>query len=190
MQHNFDEIKYKLQDQLQKKRYEHTLGVEETAMLLANIYDEDMNKARLAALLHDCAKNLTDNKKLELCKKYNIMLTRQELDNLDLIHAKIGSIVAREEYEVEDSDVLNAITYHTTGRPNMSTLEKIIYIADYIEPGRDKAPNLEKIRALAKVDLDKALLIILSNTINYLKANSNYIDPLTNKTYEYYNNIL
>ncbi|GKX28746.1 hydrolase [Vallitalea longa] len=192
MQSNYDftAIRNELQKQLHKNRYDHTLGVEKTAVLLAKLHNVDINKARLAALLHDCAKNLSDNKKIEICKKYNIELSCEELNNLDLIHAKIGSVVAKYIYEVKDTDILNAITYHTTGKPNMTSLEKIIYISDYIEPGRDKAPNLKEIREVANKDLDKALFMILSDTIDYLRASNNYIVPLTMDAYEYYNNIL
>lgn len=186
----FSAIRKELQKQLQKNRYEHTLGVEKTAVLLAKHHGVDVNKARLAALLHDCAKNLSDNKKLELCKKYNIELSCEESKNLDLVHAQIGAVVAKYKYNINDTDILDAITYHTTGKPNMSNLEKIIYISDYIEPGRDKAPNLKKIRKMANKDLDKALFMILSDTITYLKNSNNYIVPLTMDAYEYYNDIL
>ncbi|MCT4688454.1 bis(5'-nucleosyl)-tetraphosphatase (symmetrical) YqeK [Vallitalea sp.] len=190
MQNKYDitGIRNLLQKQLSENRYEHTLGVEKTAVSLAEVYNVDIEKARLAALLHDCAKNLSDDKKLELCNKYNIKVTEEEKKNLDLIHAEIGSVMARYDYEISDEDILNAITYHTTGKPNMSNLEKIIYISDYIEPGRTKAPNLDKIRRVVMQDLDKALFMILSDTINYLKTSKKYIVPITMEAYEYYKN--
>ncbi|QUH31641.1 bis(5'-nucleosyl)-tetraphosphatase (symmetrical) YqeK [Vallitalea guaymasensis] len=192
MQNNYNitGIRNHLLKQLSENRYEHTLGVEKTAVSLAKLYNVDIEKARVAALLHDCAKNLSDDKKLELCEKYNIEVTEEQKKNLDLIHAEIGSVMAKYEYEIDDEDILNAITYHTTGKPNMSNLEKIIYVSDYIEPGRTKAPNLDEIRRVVMKDLDKALYMILSDTINYLKTSKKYIVPTTMEAYEYYKNIL
>ncbi|WP_273326687.1 bis(5'-nucleosyl)-tetraphosphatase (symmetrical) YqeK [Vallitalea guaymasensis] len=192
MQNNYNitGIRNHLLKQLSENRYEHTLGVEKTAISLAKLYNVDIEKARVAALLHDCAKNLSDDKKLELCEKYNIEVTEEQKKNLDLIHAEIGSVMAKYEYEIDDEDILNAITYHTTGKPNMSNLEKIIYVSDYIEPGRTKAPNLDEIRRVVIKDLDKALYMILSDTINYLKTSKKYIVPTTMEAYEYYKNIL
>ena len=91
-----------------------------------------------------------------------------------------------ETYKVEDSDIINAILNHTTGRPEMSVLEKIIFIADYIEPGRKSAPNLTEIRKLAFTDLDKAMLVILADTLSYLKTTGMPIDQKTQMTYDYY----
>lgn len=192
MQNNYNitGIRNHLLKQLSENRYEHTLGVEKTAVSLAKLSNVDIEKARVAALLHDCAKNLSDDKKLELCEKYNIEVTEEQKKNLDLIHAEIGSVMAKYEYEIDDEDILNAITYHTTGKPNMSNLEKIIYVSDYIEPGRTKAPNLDEIRRVVMKDLDKALYMILSDTINYLKTSKKYIVPTTMEAYEYYKNIL
>ncbi|GMQ64867.1 bis(5'-nucleosyl)-tetraphosphatase (symmetrical) YqeK [Vallitalea maricola] len=188
--YNITGIRNHLQKQLSENRYEHTLGVEKTAVSLAKLYNVDIEKAKIAALLHDCAKNLSDDKKLELCDKYNIEVTEEQKKNLDLIHAEIGSIMAKYEYEIHDEGILNAITYHTTGKSNMSNLEKIIYVSDYIEPGRTKAPNLDEIRRVVMKNLDKALFMILSDTINYLKTSKKYIVPTTMEAYEYYKNIL
>ena len=109
-----------------------------------------------------------------------------ERRNPFLLHAKVGSFIAMDEYGVTDSDVINAILNHTTGRPGMSMLEKIVFIADYIEPGRKQAPNLSEVRKLAFMDLDRALLRILENTLSYLKESGGELDPLTQKTYDYY----
>jgi ribosome silencing factor RsfS/YbeB/iojap len=192
MQNNYDftKIRELLKKQLTSKRYEHTLGVEKTAVALAKFYNVDIEKARLAALLHDCAKNLSDDMKLELCEKYNIKVTEEQKKDLDLIHAEIGSVMAKYVYKIDDEDILNAIAYHTTGKPNMSILEKIIYISDYIEPGRTKAPNLDIIRGIVNEDLDKALYMILSDTIDYLNRGNKYIVPITTEAYEYYKNTL
>ncbi len=170
------------------KRFEHTLGVEYTAAALAMRYDCDVRKAQIAGLLHDCAKCLTDEKRLSICRKHNIPITTVEKKNPFLLHAKVGAYLARNKYGIKNQDILNAICNHTTGRQNMSTLEKIVFIADYIEPGRTHAPNLAEIRKLAFVDLDKAFLRILEDTLDYLNDTGGDIDPMTEETWKFYNN--
>lgn len=172
------------------KRNEHTLGVTYTAAALAMRYDESIKNAEIAGLLHDCAKCLSDQKRLSICAKHKIDINDVERRNPFLLHAKVGGFLAMDEYHVQDMDVINAIVNHTTGRPNMSRLEKIIFIADYIEPGRKQAPNLKEIRKLAFIDLDQALLKILKDTLDYLKDAGGEIDPMTRKTYDYYEDIL
>lgn len=174
----------KVQD---SKRFEHTLGVEYMAAALAMRYGCDIEDARIAGLLHDCAKCLTDEKRLSICRKHHISVTSVEQKNPFLLHAKVGAYLARKKYGVKNQDILNAIRSHTTGRQNMSTLEKIIFVADYIEPGRVHGPaNLAEIRKLAFVDLDKALVRILEETLNYLKKSAGDIDPMTEETWRCY----
>lgn len=173
----------KLQDE---KRYEHTLGVAYTATSLAMRYGASVENALLAGLLHDCAKCMDDEKRIAVCEKHHIIITDIERRNPFLLHAKVGSFLAMTTYGVNDNDVISAILNHTTGRPAMSLLEKIIFIADYIEPGRKQAPNLTQIRSLAFVDIDKALLQILEDTIDYLDKTGGEMDPMTKKTYDYY----
>lgn len=181
---------YKIRKQLAKtldhKRYEHTLGVAYTAAAMAMCYGENIQKAELAGLLHDCAKCMDNEKRIHICEKHGIEISDAELRNPFLLHAKVGAHLAQKKFHVDDSDVLNAILYHTTGRPCMSLLEKIIYIADYIEPGRDQAPNLETIRKLAFHNLDHALIKILEDVLVHLKETEKEIDPMTQKTYDYY----
>lgn len=168
------------------KRFQHTLGVEFTAAALAMKYDVPIKSAQIAGLLHDCAKGMSPEKTISLCEKKHLDITDVERRNPYLLHGKVGSFLARTEYDVDDPDILNAISYHTTGRPGMSTLEKIVFIADYIEPGRKQAPNLDEVRKLAFEDLDAALLKILSDTLEYLQAGDREIDTMTKKTYDYY----
>lgn len=171
---------------LDAERFEHTLGVEYTAAALAMRYGAAVKDAQLAGLLHDCAKCLSDDKRLSICEKHNISISDYERRNPSLLHAKVGSFLAMEEYNVTNSDVIHAILNHTTGRPGMSLLEKIIFVADYIEPGRYKAANLDTIRQEAFLNLDKALLHILKDTLDYLETTGTQTDPMTRKTYDYY----
>ena len=179
-------IRKTLEKELEPKRFEHTLGVEYTAASLAMRYDVTIEDALVAGLLHDCAKCISGEKLIDICEKQHIDINNVERKNPSLLHTKVGEYLAQEIYDIHDSDILNAIRYHTTGRPGMSILEKIVFIADYIEPGRKQAPNLEEIRKLAFTDLDNALIRILEDTLTYLKDSEDEVDPMTRKTYEYY----
>lgn len=168
------------------RRFEHTLGVEFTSAALAMRYGAPVESARMAGLLHDCAKCLTDGERVAICKKNDIPMSKLEQANPFLLHAKVGAYLAGKQYGVEDQDIINAIRNHTTGRPKMSLLEKLVFIADYIEPGRNHAPNLDEVRRLAFTDLDQALLKILGDTLEYLESGNGDVDPMTRKTWEYY----
>ena len=179
-------IRKAMEKTLDTKRFEHTLGVAYTAAALAMRYNYDIQKAQIAGMLHDCAKCMSNEKRLKICAKHNIAVNEIERQNPFLLHAKVGSYIAMQKYNIHDSDIINAILNHTTGRPDMSLLEKIVYVADYIEPGRKQAPNLGEIRRLAFEDLDKALYQILKDTLVYLNQVDGETDPMTQKTYEFY----
>jgi predicted HD superfamily hydrolase involved in NAD metabolism len=142
----------------------------------------------LAVLLHDCAKCIPNDKKIKLCKKNNIELSHIEIENPFLIHAKLGAFLATSEYGITDNEICHAIEVHTTGAPAMNMLDKIVFIADYMEPNRNKAENLDEIRLLAFEDLDHTILKILGDTLKYLdiSRDKGSIDPRTVETYEYY----
>ncbi len=182
-----EEILKILKETLSEKRYAHTLGVADTSEKLAIAYDFDQKKAYLAGLLHDCGKYLSREDSINLLKDRGIELSSYEMGNPQLLHAKTGEILAREKFKVNDGEILSAIRYHTTGHPKMTLLEEIVFIADYIEPGRDKAPNLDKLRKLAYRDKDLCMHYILKDTLEYLKNRNIAIDPATQMTYDYYN---
>lgn len=188
MRHQIDisDIKRNMEKRQDSARFEHTLGVSYIAAALAMRYGCDIKKAQLAGLLHDCAKHYSEEKILQSCEKYNISMTDVERENPFLLHAKLGAFLAMHKYHVEDEEIVEAILVHTTGKPDMSLLDKILYVADYIEPGRDKAPNLSEIRALAFTDLDAALRQILEDTITYLKEKEGPMDEMTCRAWEYY----
>ena len=149
--------------QITDHRYQHTLGVMETAIALAKRYGADEKKAELAAIFHDYAK-FRDKDEMKF------IIQNQGMDpeflnyNSELWHAPVGAYLVEKEAEVSDSEILDAIRYHTTGRPNMALLEKMIYLADYIEPGRN-FPGVEEVREMAKKDLNQALIQALKNSI-------------------------
>ena len=186
MSYNFSKTKKTLRKYLDRDRFEHSEGVMYTAAALAMRYGEDLEKAQIAGILHDCAKCIPDNKKLKICEKNHIEITEAERCSPFLLHAKVGAYIAKEKYNIEDTEILDAIACHTTGKPAMTLLEKIIYISDYIEPMRNKASNLEEVRKMAFVDLDETLFKILSDTLVYLEKSSKKMDPMTMQTYEYY----
>lgn len=180
------DLKKDLKKSMDESRYEHTLGVMYTSAALAMRYECDLDKALLAGLMHDCAKCMPNAKKLKTAEKYGLEITDLEKKNPFMLHAKVGAVLAEKKYDITDEEVLGAIRWHTTGRPDMTLLEKIVYVADYIEPKRDKAPNLGEIRKLAFIDLDRALLKILQDTLNYLGDSPEDVDSMTKSTYDFY----
>lgn len=190
MNHKIKKMRRKLKIELDRDRYDHTIGVMYTAASLAMCHGEDITKALIAGLLHDCAKCIPSDTKLKLCKKYHLNVSEAERKNPGLLHAKLGAFIAAEKYHVKDKEILNAIASHTTGRPHMSLLEKIIYIADYIEPGREELPNMAEVRQLAYKDIDKCLYRMLEDSLDYLQSKDIIIDPMTEKTYLYYKETL
>lgn len=179
-------IKKKLSNKLKKDRFEHSIGVMYTAASLAMRYGEDIQKALTAGLLHDCGKYGSSSDQIKLCHKYRIFLTESELSVPALIHAKLGSYLAEHKYGIHDTDILNAILYHTTGRPDMTIMEKIIYIADYIEPNRKEIPGLSDIRRIAFENIDRAVYLSSKGTLRYLEKGGKTADPITESTCRFY----
>lgn len=181
------ELEKKMKKAQDAKRFEHTLGVEFTAASLAMRYGASVTDAQIAGVLHDCAKCLSDEKRLKICRKHGIPVSEVERRNPYLLHAKAGACLAEEKYEIQNRpEVVDAIRYHTTGREDMGLLEKIVFVADYIEPGRRHAPNLPEIRRLAFENLDKAVLRILEDTLKHLRKSGGEIDTMTETAYRYY----
>lgn len=178
---------------LRPERYLHTLGVAYTAANLAACFmdeESDVKKARKAGLLHDCAKYLTDKEMFTLCDKYGVSLTQCERENPPLVHGKLGAYLAKHRYGMED-DICLAIACHTTGKPEMTTLEKILYVADFIEPRRklnSRPYSLSEVRKQSFRNLEQGLFMTLENTVNYLQRTNIPIDELTFQTYNYYKN--
>lgn len=182
------DLKKELKKEMDDSRYEHTLGVMYTCAALAMRYNYDLEKAMLAGLLHDCAKCMPNAKKLKMAEKHHLEISELERKNPFMLHAKLGAFLAKKKYDIEEEEILDAIRWHTTGRPQMTLLDKIVYIADYIEPKRDKAPNLAVIRQMAFTNLDDALLKILTDTLGYLGDSLEHVDSMTKMTYDYYIN--
>ncbi|RAK22461.1 putative HD superfamily hydrolase involved in NAD metabolism [Anoxybacillus vitaminiphilus] len=167
--------------QLTEHRYQHTIGVMETAVALAEQYGADVKKAELAAIFHDYAKFRPKEEMKRIILEQN-MPKDLLLYNTELWHAPVGAYLVEKEAGISDVEILDAIRYHTSGRPNMTLLEKIVYLADYIEPGRI-FPGVDEVRELAKQDLNKALIKALKNTIQFLMNKNQTIYPDTFYTY-------
>ena len=152
---------------MRAKRVPHVIGVEEEAIRLALRWEADPELARHAAILHDCTKYLELEEQLELCRQYGVELDELEKVAVKLLHSKTGACIAREVFG-EPDQVYQAIFWHTTARENMTTLEKVIYLADYIEPNRD-FEGVERLRKLAYQDLDRALLLGVETTLQEME---------------------
>ena len=161
-------LRQKVMPYLSPKRVAHVAGCESQAVLLAMHWGEDPEKAAVAGILHDITKRQKAEKQLLLCDKYGIMLDNAERDNTQLLHARTGAEMARELFGVSD-DIYEAIRWHTTGKPDMTTLEKIIYLADYTEPTRD-FEGVEELRELCFEDLDKAMTLGLRMSLEEIRG--------------------
>ncbi|MFC7393280.1 bis(5'-nucleosyl)-tetraphosphatase (symmetrical) YqeK [Scopulibacillus cellulosilyticus] len=177
-----EEADHEVKQILPRKRYEHTLGVVQSAKYLAGIYNGDVKKAELAAMLHDIAKYFSKDDMISIIKKEPDIPDDLLNYHLSLWHAPVGAAYVRETYGVHNSEILNAIYYHTTGRSGMTLLEKIVFLADYIEPGRD-FPAVAEVRKLAETDLDTAVAKALENTIIFLISRHQQIYPDTISAY-------
>ncbi|MBR0126978.1 MAG: bis(5'-nucleosyl)-tetraphosphatase (symmetrical) YqeK [Firmicutes bacterium] len=168
---------------LKERRVEHTKNVAKEALRLAEKYGADKQKAEIAALLHDIARNLPEEEMNAYVRELN--LDEHYLNNKNLAHSKVAAYLIRRDFGITDEEILNAVLYHTTGRENMTLLEKIIFLADAIEPGRTY-PAVNELRALAYEDLNRACAFSLSKTIQYVESRGAYLDPDTANALEYF----
>jgi predicted HD superfamily hydrolase involved in NAD metabolism len=175
---SFDNVKSRLEEHLSPKRFIHSLNVMDTAAKLGSKYGADEEKCMLAGLLHDCARDIKGEQVFLLCDRFDIYVDAVSKMQPELLHGPLGAKLAKQDYGVNDEQVLNAINYHTTGREGMSLLEKIVFIADYIEPGR-KQPGVDEVRKIAFNDLDKAMAISLDDTLKYVLSKGALIHTLT-----------
>lgn len=172
---DLDEIKRVVASKLSEQRYAHTLRVADEAVSLANRYNECPKQAKIAALLHDIAKDMSKEALKDALRRYELPTELFQFHH-ELWHGPVGAKMATTLFRIEDKAIYNAIYYHTTGRAQMSKLELIIFLADYIEPYRD-FPGLSSVRRLAKQELYKATHQAIQNTIIYLMKNKQTIHP-------------
>ena len=175
-----EEIIEWLKKNLSEKRYIHSLGTADCARFLAKKYGENEDKAYIAGLLHDCAKCLETDTLVEIIRK-NLDINPSEMMNYKTLHAPVSAFFAQRDFGIEDKDILSAIRWHTLGKINMTTFEKIIFLADKIEPNTRDKEYSEKILSILEEDngLDKALLVCYKETIKSLVKRDLKICPLT-----------
>ena len=177
---NFKQLKQQITEYIEKnlneRRLKHTYSVVKEAKKLAGFYGADEEKAELAALFHDIYRSTP----VAVLNMYirQLDLPKNIMDNPNLSHGKIAAVIMKRDYGIEDEDILNAVAYHTTGRAGMSLLEKVIFLADAIEEGRNY-PTVDETRALAYVDINKACISSLERTVEYIKGIGEYLDPDT-----------
>lgn len=171
---DIESIKKYLESNISGKRFVHSVGVAESAVKLAKVYNCDVGKAYLSGLVHDCARELDKVQLLACLEEEGIKADDLTLSIKELLHGPAAVHICRAVFGIEDAEVLDAVRYHTTGRVNMTLLEKIIYLSDFIEPSRC-FEGVEELRELAATNLDKALLLAFNSSITYLISKNGII---------------
>lgn len=183
-----EKIKQHLKSTLSTSRFIHVQGVAKTACELAAKHGVNTSKAEIAGWLHDVAKEFKNEELIERAEKAGFVLIDEERDSPHLLHAKVGALVAKELFEIEDPEILGAIAQHTLGKPNMSKLEEIIFISDAIEPSRPQSWKQAILFALDEKGLDSAIVTCCQQSIKEVLARKITVHPLTINTYNYYLN--
>ena len=181
MKYNFNELKEIVKSKMSLKRFTHTLGVVEMSEKLAKIYNADIEKCKVAGLLHDICKEMDMEYIKNICKN-NFMneLSEEDLENNEILHGFAGAYYVKNELEINDKEILNAIKYHTVGAKNMTLVERIVYIADAIEYGRNY-PSVVEIREETFKNLDKGILMEIEHKEKYLESIGKKSHPNTDK---------
>ena len=179
-----DKIKDYIKENLKVGRYNHTLGVVNTAVELAKVFGEDQKKAEIAALCHDVAKNMDLEQLRKIIDEENITLSIDEENTKEIWHSIAGPIIAKNIFKINDEEILSAMRWHTTGKENMSNLDKIVYLADLIEPSRE-FDGIDEIRSISYKSLDLAMIKALTHTTIYLLNKGYAVDINTIKARNY-----
>ena len=179
-------MEQKLVGMLTPARYTHSLGVMETAVKMAHRFGADPEKARLAGLLHDCAKDIDCDEMLPLCDKLGVALDPVKREQKGLIHADLGAKLLETEFGITDPEIIGAVKYHTLGRENMTDLEKILYLADMIEPNRRSYDGLEELRRLCKTNLNCAMLFGVERSIDHIRHKRKKLHSQTLAAQQYF----
>ena len=178
-----------IKNNLSLNRYNHSISVAITAVNLATYHNENTYDAKIAGLLHDMAKELSIDEQISSIKNYGYILNEHDINNKAIIHGFLGAYMAKDLFNVNDN-VYNAIRTHSMGEPNMTMLQKIIFISDYVEPFRDKIDNIDYLRKLAFENIDECVYEITNQTLEYLNSIKANIHIDTYNTLDYYKNIL
>lgn len=175
----YEEIIKKLKGQLSVKRLNHSLGVSQTAVNLAERFGADVTKAKIAGILHDCAKEITNDDLFLMADAFGIVIDTYEKAVPVLLHAKIGAHLAEVEYGIKDKEIQTAIALHTVGGPEMTLLDKIIYLADFIEPGRSFS-GVDTLRNLARqASINEVIMAAYDQSITFIVKSKGLLHPAT-----------
>lgn len=183
MAYSLEQFRILAAKNLEFKRFQHTLGVEGFACELAERYGINLESATLAALTHDMGKAYSLQEQINKAKEWKLIYYPEDLQNPQVIHGRVAAHILKQEYGIDDQDILNAVSNHTLGRPGMSPLEMLIYSADLTEPGRD-FHGVDKLREKLYDDLNEGTLACVEYTLNFLRETNKSIHPLTILTYE------
>lgn len=180
----------KLETMLTPKRFAHSVGASETAERLAKKYGADSEKAKIAGLVHDCAKNIPKEEMVEMCERLGVVLDEETKNQLSLVHADLGAKLCQTEFGITDPEIISAVKYHTLGKPGMTLVEKIVFLSDAIEPTRTDHVGLTELRELAEIDLDEAVVYSANLTIDFVQGKGCSLHSQTYKTRDYYENLV
>lgn len=178
-----------IERRLSKRRFQHSLQVAMVAEQMATHYGLDTEKAYITGLLHDYAKGVSGQELMQIARDYGLIEDEMDLEIPDLLHAPVGAWQLQHELGINDQEILKAVACHTTGALKMSELDKIIYLADMIEPGRDY-PGLERLKCVSGRDLDHGMLLGLESTIRYCLEQGRILHPRTIAVRNYYLGLL
>jgi len=183
---NIISLRNRLQLLLNQHRFDHSLRVEQQSIDLACMHGVDQGRAALAGLLHDVARNLNAEQLVVSAKKAKLLLCDADIKTPLLLHAPVGALILKNDWGIDDQEVLDAVSQHTVAAVNMSDLAKVVYLADMIEPGRDCWRGLEQLRKVSAEDLNAAMLLALENVFDYLQQKNRNIHPSSYAAYEYF----
>ncbi len=187
---SLEDIKKWLKEHLTEEKYLHSIGAMECAGKLAEKFNLDKEKAEIAGLLHDCAKNFSKKDMFKFVEEHKIEVLPKELEHLKTLHAPLSAYTAQNEFGVTDEEILAAIRYHTIGRKEMSDFEKVIFIADKIEPNTREPEKQEEVMSVLYSDngLNRAMALLFQATINYLRSQNKEVDEQTIEICKYFMN--
>ena len=183
---NINQMDKKLKETLSERRYAHSVGVMESAVEMAERFGADVEKARIAGLLHDCAKEIDKDEAVRLCDEMKIEIDDEKRVQKGLLHADLGAEFIKRDYNIDDKEIYDAVKYHTMGRRDMTILDKIIYLADFIEPNRRDFDGLSELKELCKKDLDEAMLFAINLSISFVTGKGKTLHKQTVDTKDYF----
>ena len=187
---NINQMEKKIKETLSERRYAHSVGVMEVAIAMAEHFGADVEKARIAGLLHDCAKEVDKDEAVNLCDILGIEIDDEKRVQKGLLHADLGAEFIKRDYGIDDKEIYDAIKYHTMGRCDMTMLDKIIYLADFIEPNRKEFDGLSELKKLCFEDLDKAMLFAVNLSISFVLQKGKTLHKQTIETKEYFTKLI